>query len=127
MLPTSRGESGPAVPVLRMFDETQAREFYVTYLGFEVEWEHRFEPGFPLYLRIRRDETVLDLSEHYGDGTPGSVLWIPIRGVDAFLADLSHRPHPRLRPGIDREAPGGPTVELTDPSGNVLRFCEVTT
>ncbi|WP_369374059.1 glyoxalase superfamily protein [Promicromonospora sp. Populi] len=33
--------------MLRIQDETYAREFYVDYLGFSVEWEHRFEPGLP--------------------------------------------------------------------------------
>ncbi len=115
---------GAPVPVLRMFDEAAAREFYVDYLRFDVQWEHRFEPGLPLYMRIRRGSAVLDLSEHHGDGTPGSVVWIPIVDADAFHADLGTRPHRRLRPGIDRDAPGGPTIQLTDPSGNELRFCE---
>ncbi|MBB4664322.1 catechol 2,3-dioxygenase-like lactoylglutathione lyase family enzyme [Conexibacter arvalis] len=118
--------TGAAVPVLRIQDEAVARTFYVDYLGFAVEWEHRFEPGMPLYVCVRRDETVLHLSEHHGDGTPGTVVWIPLRGVEAFHAELSGRPHPRLRPGIDRDAPGGPTVEVIDPFGNVLRFCEPT-
>lgn len=116
--------SGAAVPVLRIHDEGLAKEFYLDYLDFRVEWEHRFEPGMPLYLRIRRDETVLDLSEHHGDGTPGTVTWIPIASAVTFHADISDRPHRRLRPGIDRDAPGGPTIEVTDPFGNVLRFCE---
>jgi peptide-methionine (S)-S-oxide reductase len=115
---------GAPVPVLRMFDEAAAREFYVDYLRFDVQWEHRFEPDLPLYMRIRRGSAVLDLSEHHGDGTPGSVVWIPIVDADAFHADLGTRPHRRLRPGIDRDAPGGPTIQLTDPSGNELRFCE---
>lgn len=117
--------SGAAVPVLRIHDETLAREFYLDYLGFGVEWEHRFEPEMPLYLRVRRDETVLDLSEHHGDGTPGGVVWAPVASAATFLADISGRAHPRLRPGIDHEAPGGPTIQVTDPFGNVLRFCEV--
>lgn len=121
-----RAASGAPVPVLRMYDEPQTRAFYVDYLGFGVEWAHRFEPGLPLYLRVRRGETVLDLSEHHGDGTPGSVVWIPVVSAEAFHADISSRPHPRLRPGIDREAPGGPTIEIIDPSGNALRFCEPT-
>lgn len=116
--------SGIAVPVLRIQDETLAKEFYLDYLGFVVEWEHRFEPGMPLYVRIRRDETVLDLSEHHGDGTPGTVVWVPVGNVGAFHAEISARAHRRLRPGIDREAPGGPTVDVIDPFGNALRFCE---
>jgi catechol 2,3-dioxygenase-like lactoylglutathione lyase family enzyme len=117
---------GCAVPVLRVQDEARAREFYVDYLGFGVEWQHRFEPGLPLYLRIRRGQAVLDLSEHHGDGTPGTVVWVPVASADGLHAELSRRPHARLRPGIDRDAPGGPTIELVDPFGNVLRLCEPT-
>ncbi|WP_275001510.1 glyoxalase superfamily protein [Promicromonospora iranensis] len=115
---------GRAVPVLRVQDEARAREFYVGYLGFDVEWEHRFEPGMPLYFRVRRGEAVLDLSEHHGDGTPGAVVRVPVASADALHAELSARPHARLRPGIDRDAPGGPTIEVIDPFGNVLRLCE---
>ncbi len=39
-----------------------------------MKWEHRFEPGLPLYARVRRDQAVLDLSEHHGDGTFGNTL-----------------------------------------------------
>lgn len=131
--PTSPGPTGPAptglgraVPVLRVQDGADARQFYVDYLGFEVEWEHRFEAGMPLYLRVRRGEAVLDLSEYHGDGTPGTVVWVPVASADAFHAELSGRPHARLRPGVDRDAPGGPTIEVIDPFGNVLRFCEPT-
>ncbi|MCR3718604.1 MULTISPECIES: glyoxalase superfamily protein [Prauserella salsuginis group] len=116
--------TGAPVPVLRIHDEALAREFYLNYLGFNVEWEHRFEPGMPLYLRIRRGETILDLSEHHGDGTPGTVVWVPVANAATFLADISGRSHPRLNPGIDRDAPGGATIEITDSVGNVLRFCE---
>ena len=36
---------GRITPILRIFDEAKAREFYVDFLGFKVDWEHRFEPG----------------------------------------------------------------------------------
>lgn len=123
--PTGSGPThfGRAVPVLRIQDEARAREFYVDYLGFDVEWEHRFEPGMPLYLRVRRGQAVLDLSEHHGDGTPGTVVWVPVASADGLHAELARRPHARLRPGIDRDAPGGPTIDLVDPFGNVLRLC----
>src|SRR5262245_12494308 len=69
-LPSHRGMSAP-IPVLRSLDEARAREFYIGYLHFTIEWEHRFEGELPLYMRLRRDRFVLDLSEHHGDGTPG--------------------------------------------------------
>ena len=116
---------GPAVPILRIFDDAEARAFYVDYLGFGVEWEHRFEPDLPLYVRISRGKCVLDLSQHYGDGTPGTSVWIPIVDVTSFNAELLQKNNPRSRPGIDHDAPGGPTMTITDPFSNNLRFCQV--
>ena len=43
---------GNSTPILRIFDEAKAREFYVGYLGFRIDWEHRFAPGMPLYLQV---------------------------------------------------------------------------
>lgn len=37
----------PAVPIVRVVDEGRAREFYIGFLGFSVDWEHRFEPDAP--------------------------------------------------------------------------------
>jgi len=35
------------VPLLRIFSIEKAREFYVQFLGFNADWEHRFEEGAP--------------------------------------------------------------------------------
>ena len=44
---------GAPVPVLRSLDETRAREFYIDYLHFTIEWEHRFEYAQSvLYMRL---------------------------------------------------------------------------
>jgi len=45
---------GRTTPILRMFDETKAREFYVDFLGFKIDWEHRFRDGAPLYMHSDR-------------------------------------------------------------------------
>lgn len=42
------------IAILRIFDEQKARAFYVDFLGFRVDWEHRFEPALPLYLQVSR-------------------------------------------------------------------------
>jgi hypothetical protein len=31
-----------AIPILRIFSEEKAKEFYLDFLGFRIEWEHRF-------------------------------------------------------------------------------------
>lgn len=35
------------VPVLRMLDEAKAREFYVDFLGFAIDFEHGFDGRWP--------------------------------------------------------------------------------
>ncbi len=49
------------IPILRIFDEAKAREFYIDFLGFAVDWEHRFEPGMPLYMQASRAGLTLHL------------------------------------------------------------------
>jgi catechol 2,3-dioxygenase-like lactoylglutathione lyase family enzyme len=114
-----------AIPVLRIYDSAVAQQFYGDYLGFETVFEHRFAPDLPLYLRVRLGEVELDLSEHHGDGTPGSVVWVLMVGLSEWHRQLRRRDRiGSVQPGLDRSAPGGPTVEVIDPFQNVLRFCE---
>ena len=62
------------VPILRMFDLEKAKDFYVGFLGFAVDWEHRFEPDLPVYMQVSRGDCRIHLSEHHGDGTPGTAI-----------------------------------------------------
>ena len=40
------------VPILRIFDVAKADEFYLGFLGFSVDWDHRFDADAPLYRQI---------------------------------------------------------------------------
>ncbi|MEV0297841.1 glyoxalase superfamily protein [Nocardia sp. NPDC050710] len=113
-----------AIPVLRMFDVAKAYEFYCDYLGFEVDWEHRFGDDFPLYAQLSRSETKIHLSEHHGDGTPGTVLWIAVDDVYALRDEIASRDYRYAKPGCPEDGPGGPGFELADPFGNRLRFAQ---
>jgi catechol 2,3-dioxygenase-like lactoylglutathione lyase family enzyme len=115
---------GTAVPVLRVPDMASALEFYRGYLGCTVLQELRFGPGMPTCTRIRRDRLVVDLSERTGDGTPGSVVWVPVTDIHALHRELSAKNHPSQPPDVDEDTPGGPTLTVTDPFANVLRFCQ---
>lgn len=112
------------IPVLRIFSIEKAREFYVDYLGFAVDWEHRFEPDLPLYMQVSHGGLVLHLSEHHGDATPGSRIFVRIRGLDLLHEEIAGRGYAFLRPGIDNAPWGGRVMELTDPFGNRLTFAE---
>jgi hypothetical protein len=43
-----------AIPILRIFSVEKAKEFYVDFLGFTWDWEHRFGENFPLYAQVSR-------------------------------------------------------------------------
>jgi catechol 2,3-dioxygenase-like lactoylglutathione lyase family enzyme len=114
----------PSIPILRMFDATQARQFYVDFLGFSVDWEHRKDAGYPLYMQVSREECVLHLSEHFGDATPGSGCFVPLAGVEAFYGEVAARNHRNLRLAAPEEMPWGRQLKVSDPFGNKLTFCE---
>lgn len=115
---------GNAVPVLRIFDQAMALDFYVGYLGFRVDWEHRFSEGLPVYLQVSRDRCVLHLSEHFGDGTPGTAVYVELTGLAELHAELRARPYRHANPGLEAAEWGGKTMTLTDPFGNRLTFSE---
>ena len=114
---------GSPTPILRSFDERRTRRFYVDFLGFYVEFEHRFEPGMPLYLGIRKDECRLHLSEHYGDAAPGARVRVPVGDVKAYAATLRDKQFENARPGEPELMDWG-SLEITvhDPSSNRLTF-----
>ncbi|MDQ4087116.1 MAG: VOC family protein [Pseudomonadota bacterium] len=118
-------ELKPPVPLLRIFDEAKAREFYVEFLGFEVEFEHRFGDDFPIYLSVRRGDCVLHLTEHHGDATPGAHVRIGVAGLDDYCRGLGERAYRNAKPGMPQAKPWGTReIGLTDPFGNRLTFVE---
>ena len=112
------------IPMLRCFDEAKARDFYCGFLGFAVDFEHRFEPGLPLFLRLSRGGMVLYLSEHHGDAAPGAHVVFKVRGLEAFHAGLVARNYPHARPGLEPHVGGGRHVTVDDPFGNCIEFVE---
>lgn len=112
----------PVIPILRSFDEDKAREFYVDWLGFRVDWEHRFEPDTPLYMQVSRGGCVLHLSEHHGDGTPGTAIRIRVDELEDFFAELQSRPYKNYRPCLQDQEWGARDMAVQDGSGNKLIF-----
>ena len=109
-------------PILRMFDQDKAKAFYIDYLGFSVDWEHRFEDGLPLYMQISRGSCVLHLTEHHGDCTPGAAMRIKATDLLAFHAELQSK-NPKYGPAIERMPWGTDDMSVKDPFGNRLTFC----
>ena len=111
------------MPIVRIFDIPKAHEFYLGFLGFKVDWEHRFAPDMPLYTQVSRAGLRLHLSEHAGDASPGGNMVVYMSGVAAFHKELTAKKYRYLRPGIESED-WGLEMQVVDPFGNRIRFME---
>jgi hypothetical protein len=109
-------------PILRIFDIAKTREFYLDYLGFAWDWEHRFDDNAPLYAQISRDGLVLHLTEHHGDCCPGTAFRILLPDIAAFHAEISAKNYRYARPGLETVPWGEKQVRIQDPFHNRLVF-----
>jgi len=112
------------IPIMRIFDVVKAKDFYLGFLGFTVDWEHRFDSSAPVYLQISKGDLLLHLSEHHGDCCPGSTVFVWMKGIEEFHATITSRGYGYMRPGIERTFYNSVCVEVTDPFGNRIRFNE---
>ncbi|MGO4106120.1 glyoxalase superfamily protein [Paenibacillus sp. YAF4_2] len=112
------------VPILRIFDEGKAKEFYLDFLGFTLDWEHQFEPDTPLYMQISKGNVRLHLSEHYGDSSPGSTIRIEMTGISELHKELMEKKYKYARPGLDKTPWESVECKINDPFGNKIVFCE---
>jgi catechol 2,3-dioxygenase-like lactoylglutathione lyase family enzyme len=114
----------PAVPLLRITDIEQAHAFYLDYLGFHLDWEHRAHATAPRYLQIGRGGCLLHLTQREGDSSPAATVRVPLTGLAAYRRETAERDRSPLRPRIERMPWGEDVMEIVDPFGNRLRFCE---
>lgn len=84
-----------AVPILRIFDVEKAKEFYIGFLGFQVDWEHRYGDNFPLYMS----------------------------GVTQLHKELHARDYRYMKPGLPDQG-SRLELEVTDPFSNRIRFMQ---
>jgi hypothetical protein len=118
---TSSSPPPPTIPILRTFPGAEAHRFYLDFLGFTVDWEHRFGEGAPLYQQVSREGCVLHLSEHHGDATPGSAVRIQIANVGQLQRELAASSVYPLRIGVSAQ-PWGDDMDVPDPFGNRIIF-----
>ncbi|WEK52272.1 MAG: glyoxalase superfamily protein [Candidatus Kaistia colombiensis] len=112
------------IPILRIFDIAKAMEFYRDFLGFTVDWEHRFGEGMPPYTQVSRAGMLLHLSEHHGDASPGSTVFVWMRGIEAFHRELLGKKYGYSRPGLEKTDYDARMFQVPDPFGNRIRFNE---
>jgi len=110
-------------PIMRIFDESVAKEFYLDFLGFHLDWEHRFGENFPLYAQVSRAGLTFHLSGHHGDATPGSTVFVRMEGIEAYQQELAGKDYKHGKPSVKDEA-WGLVMGVIDPFNNRIRFCQ---
>ena len=114
------------IPVLRIFDYKKAIEFYVDWLGFKINWEHTFDENTPVYLEIEKDGMIIHLSEHHGDGTPGTNVFVWRNDVEEFHKEVIGKKYKYNKPGLEKTFYGAMAVKVIDPFHNQIIFNEKT-
>jgi catechol 2,3-dioxygenase-like lactoylglutathione lyase family enzyme len=109
------------IPQLRITSARNSLQFYVGGLGFTVDWQHQFEPGFPLFLQVTRSGQTIFLTEHTGDCEVGGAVYFVVPDVDRCFAEFSSRGVQLAEPPADTSW-GTREMVARDPDGNRLRF-----
>jgi uncharacterized glyoxalase superfamily protein PhnB len=113
-----------AIPVMRIFDEEKAKDFYLNFLGMHLDWEYRLEDGFPIYMQVSKSDLVFHLSEHSGDCTPGSKVFVNVTELEALFEEISAKQYKYNKPEIEMAPWGNRTFTVIDPFSNKVIFNE---
>lgn len=89
------------IPILRILDEAKAKEFYVDFLGFKLDWGNRATGA--LFMQVSLDECVLHLSEHSGDACVGAAVKLHTDKIEEYVQQLVANKYP---PGVAKQDPG---------------------
>lgn len=111
------------IPAFRISDYSVSKAFYVNGLGFQVDWEHQFEPDYPFFVQITRDDMTLYLTEHSGDAQVGGLIHFFVPHVDSWYDELKANPlFVNLEPPHEM-IDGLRMMKVVDPDGNQIRIC----
>jgi catechol 2,3-dioxygenase-like lactoylglutathione lyase family enzyme len=112
------------IPVLRILDEARAKEFYVDFLGFKLDWGNRATGA--VFMQVSLDDCVLHLSEHSGDAFAGAAVKLHTDKIEKYVEQLVAKKYPpgvaEQSPGLAEQPWGSLDMVLVDPFGNRLVF-----
>ncbi|MCA1063808.1 glyoxalase superfamily protein [Rossellomorea sp. AcN35-11] len=121
---TSKRKMKSPTPILRMFDEEKAKEFYLSFLGFSLDWEHRFAEGMPLYMQLSNGDCIIHLSEHHGDCSPGGAMRVEVENIKLLHSTLLEKEYKHSNPNMETTPWNTQEVTVIDPFGNRIVFFE---
>lgn len=111
------------IPALRITDYSKSKAFYVEGLGFQIDWEHRFEPHFPVFVQISKDDMTIYLTEHADDCQIGGLIHFFVPNVDNWYNELKDNKDINIIEPPNESLEELRMMTLVDPDGNQLRIC----
>ena len=109
------------VPTLQSSDAKLSFEFYRKTLGFSKNWEHQFEPGFPLFISMSSGKTTVFITEHKDESAFGAELYLYVKNVDE-VASVFKESNIELDVEPYDTDWGTREFNVRDPDGNKLRI-----
>lgn len=109
------------IPAFRITNYTRSKMFYKR-MGFQVDWEHRFEPHFPVFAQISKDKMAIYLTEHTEDCQVGGLIHFFVPNVDNWYSELNNTKDVHIEPP-NEDLEGLRMITVVDPDGNQLRIC----
>jgi uncharacterized glyoxalase superfamily protein PhnB len=112
-----------AIPVLRITNSSVAEAFYCEKLGFHLDFSvpANEKQQDPCYMGVSRDEAIMHLSSHAGDGVTGCVVLILCHDVDAVYAEFVAK-GVAIHLAPVNQTWGMRELYVRDPDGNSVRF-----
>lgn len=109
------------IPTFKIVDYKKAIEFYIDFLGFTIDWEHRFGPNEPVYMQVSKNDLILHLTENERFQT-GMIVFVETKGIDFLQKEINEKSAQSVT--ISLTDWGTKQIEIEDPFGNMLRFNE---
>lgn len=92
-------------------------------MGFQIDWEHRFEPNFPVFAQITRDEMTIYLIEHTGDCQVGGLIHLFVPDVDDWYSGIKEKKEIQIMESPSEDLEGLRMMTVVNPDENQLRIC----
>ncbi|MBF9141628.1 glyoxalase superfamily protein [Hymenobacter properus] len=114
-------------PVFSISDYAKAIEFYIGWLGFRIDWEEMRNKQ-PVYVQVSRGEVILHLNALPDDVPPGAKARAEMQGLLAFHRQLLNK-NQATRLSLEPAYWNNRVLEMevVDPFGNRIVFCEFAT
>ncbi|MEG0383568.1 glyoxalase superfamily protein [Solibacillus cecembensis] len=111
------------IPAFRITDYSRSKAFYIEGMGFKIDWEHRFEPHFPVFVQITKDDMTIYLTEHTGDCQIGGLIHFFVPNVDNWYNELKSNKNICITEPPNNSLEGLRMMNIVDPDGNQIRIC----